>query len=274
MEAIRPGTPGNRHNYVDYMVRYEVCSTIEQMDPLNAYWIFVLPVFLLASTFLGVAVVVAFIYQSTRRSYSFIERSMITLAVLITIFGLPAYFAPIYKYGVWICFTSIVTMITAAARLRWLNAVAVVLNFVLLMYLFDPFDGNAYFNFASLRVDSGDADPESGGLLASVGKMWRSLDSVLNKRYCTSWYDYFAIDFQLRDDDRHYNPSVVTYGYCSRGWVTALLIFEGLVLILTLLQFVLSLVALVLRFAEERSYDPIELEVRGADEVPLMMYGQ
>lgn len=272
MEAMRAPTIGNRRNPLEYGVRYEVCSTIEQMDVLRAYWIFVLPTFLLASTFLGVAVVVCFITHSTRRSYSYVERAMIVLAVLTTIFGLPAYFAPIYKYGVWVCFTCIFTMIAAGARVRWLNAAAVALNFVLLMYLFDPFNGNRYFNFASLRVENGDPDPESGGLLAATGKTWRSLNSAKFTRYCTTWYDYFAIDSQMVDE-RWYNMDRVTYGYCSRGWVTALLIFEMLVLLLTLVQFVLCFIALILRFAEERSLDPIELEVHAADEVPLMMYG-
>eukprot|EP00996_Jenningsia_fusiforme_P002921 NODE_372_length_2345_cov_328.465592_g347_i0.p1 GENE.NODE_372_length_2345_cov_328.465592_g347_i0~~NODE_372_length_2345_cov_328.465592_g347_i0.p1 ORF type:complete len:732 (-),score=115.30 NODE_372_length_2345_cov_328.465592_g347_i0:95-2290(-) len=274
MEAMRPGTPGNSFNYVDRAVRYEVCSTIEQIDPTRAFWIFVLPTFLLAATLLGVVAIVVFVNQSSRRGFSWIERGIITIAVATTVFALSAFFAPIYKYGIWVVLTCLVTMLSAAARVKWLNAVVVVLNFVLLMYLFDPFDGNDFFNFSSLRLDSGNADPEAAGLLAATGKLWRSQESVEMQRYCTSFYDYFSVDFQLRDYNRDYNPDRVTFGYCSRGWVTALLIFQALVLMLTLVQFVLTMIALILRFAEERSFDPIELEVRGADEIPFMMYGQ
>eukprot|EP00997_Jenningsia_sp_PLL12_P010585 NODE_7899_length_433_cov_367.606771_g7040_i0.p1 GENE.NODE_7899_length_433_cov_367.606771_g7040_i0~~NODE_7899_length_433_cov_367.606771_g7040_i0.p1 ORF type:complete len:78 (+),score=15.92 NODE_7899_length_433_cov_367.606771_g7040_i0:42-275(+) len=76
----------------------------------------------------------------------------------------------------------------------------------------------------------------------------------------------------MGDRERYQNVDRLTFGYCSRGWVTALLVFEGLVLILTMFQFVLALVAFILRFREERSSEPIELEVRGSEEVNPMMY--
>eukprot|EP00992_Anisonema_acinus_P015446 TRINITY_DN9753_c0_g1_i2.p1 TRINITY_DN9753_c0_g1~~TRINITY_DN9753_c0_g1_i2.p1 ORF type:complete len:676 (-),score=152.91 TRINITY_DN9753_c0_g1_i2:39-2066(-) len=185
--GMRPGTPNNKWNYMELGVRYEQCSTVEALNPIKAFWIYVLPAYLLLATVIALAFVIAFINKSSRRSFSFLERAMITIAFLTIILAVTAYFAPVYKYGVWVVFVSLLTILAAAARLKWLNAALVVIQFFTLLFLLDPFHGNNYLNFSSLRVVNGDPDPQSAGILHSVHKMWKSLSDVNAQQYCTKF---------------------------------------------------------------------------------------
>jgi hypothetical protein len=268
---MQTGTPGNRWNYNELDQPYEVCTTIETLTPLKGFWLFVWPAYMLTMTCICMAFVLAFVGKSSRRSFAFLERAMITVAFLTIILAVACFFAPVYKYGVWLVIVSLFTVVVAAARVKYLNLALVIVQFITLMYLFDPLNGNNYLNFASLRTPSGLPDPTSAGVLHSIQKIFPNLPTIQAQRYCSEYYDYFSYDPQMYDY-RRTNPAKLTFGYCGDGWITALLIFEGIVLMLVLVQFVLDLIAFVLRFKEERSYDPIELEVRGVDEVPMYPY--
>ena len=69
--------------------------------------------------------------------------------------------------------------------------------------------------------------------------------------YCYHWYDYFKYDPALRDVDRVDNPEITMFGYCSRGWVTALMIFSYFVMTGVLVQLVLSLLGVFIRFRRD-----------------------
>eukprot|EP01003_Olkasia_polycarbonata_P001084 NODE_1225_length_577_cov_446.782197_g1151_i0.p1 GENE.NODE_1225_length_577_cov_446.782197_g1151_i0~~NODE_1225_length_577_cov_446.782197_g1151_i0.p1 ORF type:complete len:112 (+),score=29.89 NODE_1225_length_577_cov_446.782197_g1151_i0:27-338(+) len=92
--------------------------------------------------------------------------------------------------------------------------------------------------------------------------MGPEVDTELNDRSCTDFYNYFLLDRGLQDVVRKDNPEVDTFGYCSRAWIFALLLFMGILMIFALIAFVLLVVGLIIRFREDRGYDPIELEVR------------
>jgi hypothetical protein len=262
---MRKGALGNKWNNKDYNQPFETCTTIEYLTANKAFWLFVWPAYLLTMTCICMAFVIAFVGKSSRRSFAFLERAMITVAFLTIIFAVCCFFAPIYKYGVWLVIVALFTVIVAAARLVYLNGLLVIVQFLTLMYLFDPLNGNNYLNFSTLRVN-GLPDPQGAGVLHHIQKIYPSVNGIRAQQYCTNFYGYFAYDPALYDY-RYTNPAKPTFGYCGDGWITALLIFEGIVLLLALVQFVLALIAFILRFKEERSYDPIELEVRGVDEV-------
>jgi len=228
----------------------------------------VLPSYLLAMSLLAFALVLVFAAKATTREYNFIEGALIGLGVLIGVFGFPCFFAPVYKYGVVMVFVGLLSIVVAAARLKYLNIILVAVYAIALLYLFDPFNGNAYFNFASNRLANGNVDLETAGIWHATGKMWRNVTSVTTVHYCTNYYDYFLLDPQIRDVDRFDNAIVTTFGYCDRGWVTGLLILEGFLILFTLCNFVIACLALILRIKEDQGYDPIELEVRGqADDI-------
>jgi hypothetical protein len=231
------------------------------MSILRAWWIFVLPAKLLALTLILLAFVIVFASRGTTRAHSLVERAMIAVGVLVVIFALPNFFSPAYKYGIVMVLVGVIAILSAAERNRWLNILAIIAIIIGLFYLFDPFHGwNDVLSFSSFRYeDNGFRDDESSGILHFIGyKHWRNI-TIVNGRdnFCVDYYDYFRLDPQLRDI-RHENPLVTTFGYCGRGWTTALLIFEAILCFLTILLLVLALIAFFLRFAVE-SFEPIEL---------------
>eukprot|EP01012_Entosiphon_sulcatum_P009052 TRINITY_DN14_c1_g1_i1.p1 TRINITY_DN14_c1_g1~~TRINITY_DN14_c1_g1_i1.p1 ORF type:complete len:687 (+),score=131.05 TRINITY_DN14_c1_g1_i1:903-2963(+) len=262
-EAFRPGARGFSANWQSYGIQYTQCTTLEAMSPLKAFWAFIVPTSLLAIMFGGLAFVMVFATRVTRK-FSWVERLTIFVAFFSILFGFPTFFAPVWKYGVVITLVGLFAIITAAARLKWLNIVLVILCVVELIYLYDPWNGNAYLTLALDRNPNGGNQGQSAGILHSIQRMYPNVrGDVARIRYCTDFYDFFRNDPALRDTERHDNPLVVTFGYCSRAWTYALLMFEGITLIWTGVLFFLAVISLVLRFKDDRGYDPIELEVRG-----------
>lgn len=266
-EGRIPGTPNNRFNYNELDQPYEICTSIEVLNPLRGFWLYVWPAYLLLMTAVCTAFAVVFINKVSRRSFSFLERAMITIAFFTIIFACACYFAPIYKYGVFVVIVNIFTIITASARSKSLNLTLVIVQFITIMYLFDPFTGNNYLGFSAIRVANGDPDPESAGILYSIMKCFHTLTSFNSQQYCVNYYNYFNKDPNL-EDFRRDNMSVPSFGYCGHGWITALYIFEGITIILTLLQFLLDLIALILRYKEERTEEFIRLEPEAVEFTP------
>jgi len=238
---------------------------------VNSFWIFVLPIFLLAASLSSLALVLIFAGKASARAFNAIEYTLIGISILIVFLAIPCFFAPVYKYGVVMIFVALFTIVIATARIKWMNVVLVVVYAVALIYLFDPFNGNAFLTLASSRTAAGIVDHESSGILHATGKMYHDIPNVLAFQYCSNYYNYFMFDPARRDVVRNDNPAVPAFGYCSRSWVFALLMFEGFLLLLTLVNFIVSVLALILRFKEDRGYDPIELEVRGQDGELLQM---
>jgi hypothetical protein len=115
-------------------------------------------------------------------------------------------------------------------------------------------------------------DQDGSGIYHALGKMWFTeptypwnpdVDDIIYwDNFCTRYYDYFALDPQLIDTDRRFNPWIPTFGLCSRPWLVSLLIVSAFITAIALILFILLLFALILRF-RKLYYAPIELEVRG-----------
>lgn len=259
----RSGSPGQWNNPNDFAEEFDVCSTTESMNTVKAFWIFVLPTELMFGTFACLAFCLAFAARSKHaHEFSITERIMVGVAVLTILFAVPLFFAPIYKYGVVVAIVSLFAIITASARVRGLNIVCVLLQVLALLYLFDPMHGNHLLNTSSGRLSDGTIDAQTMGVLHSTAKMFKSVGDVQTNQYCQKFYQYFTFDPLVRDFDRFDNPEVTTFGYCSRAWVVALFLFEGAILMLLLVQFVLDMLALIVRF-KAPSFDPVQLEVQG-----------
>jgi hypothetical protein len=248
------------------LVVTERCTNIQQMTPIRAFWIFIIPTAFLLGTFLVLAVALVFANKAAARVFSWIERFIVFFAVILALLGCPYYFSPLYKYGAVIGLIGFWAIITAATRVRWINAVAIGALIFLQIYLYDPFHGSAYFNLAYTRiwVDSpfaGRTDPRSNGILHTTRMMFPNVTTTNEAQWCTRYYDYFIYDPMLRDFDHHDNPLRTTFGYCSRGYVMALYLIGGFVLLVSLLLLLLLIIALVARFRKE-VLEPVELEVR------------
>jgi hypothetical protein len=203
---------------------------------------FVLPSFLLIGTLIMLALCLVFANRVERSARQALEKGIIAAAIIAIGFSMPTFFAPIYKYGVVIVFVSLFAIITAAARKVKVYVVCIVIQFIALIYLIDPFHGNDYISLAMDRTTQSHADPRSAGLWHSTTRIWDAPDT------CWDFYDnYFRFDPLIRDHariDERNNPS---FGYCSRGWVSALLVFDGVIIIAVMAQIVLDIIALLIR---------------------------
>jgi len=171
------------------------------------------------------------------------------------------YFSPLYKYGLFIVLLADWGIIAASLRVRWINTVAIVLYIVLLIYLFDPFAGSAFFNLTYFRNQWGTSDYTANGIWHGTKRLYFSMRDVGDELgRCVRYYDYFLYD-QNAIDYRFNSPRIHTFGYCADQYLIALYIFQGFIIIVSLLLFTLLLIARVLRF-RKNSVSPIELEVR------------
>eukprot|EP00999_Lentomonas_sp_LEN2_P001551 NODE_260_length_1793_cov_234.756303_g233_i0.p1 GENE.NODE_260_length_1793_cov_234.756303_g233_i0~~NODE_260_length_1793_cov_234.756303_g233_i0.p1 ORF type:complete len:566 (+),score=193.95 NODE_260_length_1793_cov_234.756303_g233_i0:248-1699(+) len=277
-DGFRAGSPGSPSNWLGFLanpadvnsthVSYTQCTTIEQMNPFRAFWIFVLPTALLLTTALGLALVLVFANKAAARQFSNVERGLVVLSVVLALLAIPLFFSPLYKYGIIIVLIALWTILTAASRDRWLNIVCVVALIFLVLYLIDPFHSSGYFTFAYWRHFHGDhlgkTHQNARGILHATGMLWPDAWTVQDDQMCSQFYQYFRLDPDLLDTDRYDNPLRSTFGYCSRGWILALFLFEGFIILVTILLLLLALLGLVLRFRKER-LEPVELEVRAAD---------
>eukprot|EP00999_Lentomonas_sp_LEN2_P003109 NODE_95_length_2339_cov_140.324593_g74_i0.p1 GENE.NODE_95_length_2339_cov_140.324593_g74_i0~~NODE_95_length_2339_cov_140.324593_g74_i0.p1 ORF type:complete len:725 (+),score=202.27 NODE_95_length_2339_cov_140.324593_g74_i0:58-2232(+) len=256
--GTRNAAPGFPRNNIDHFNSYVQCSQVEALTPPRAFRVFVLPIALLLATLLALSLVLVFANKASARTYSFIERALITFSVLSILLSCLVFFSPAFKYGVIAVVASLVAILTAAARLRWLNLFAIVVLGVAVLYMFDPFYGNFWFTAASNRFENGNVNAETSGILHTIGANWRSVTSLGS---CTKFYDYFMLDTQLTSYG-YDNPMDTTFGLCSRSWTLFLLFVAGFLVIFLLLAFILSMLALIVRFRKQR-FEPIELEVRG-----------
>lgn len=205
---------------------------------------FVLPTALLILSLLGLAIALVFAGRVEHCARHALEKGVIFTALVGFAFVVPTYFSPVYKYGVVVVFVCLFAIITAASRKLNMYIACVILQFFVLIYIIDPFHGNDYLNLAIDRASATNrADPRAAGLWHSTTRMWD------NHETCWDFYiGYFKFDQLLRDDriDEPFmnNPA---FGYCSRGWVTTLMVLEGFVYISMISQFILSIILLAAR---------------------------
>eukprot|EP00996_Jenningsia_fusiforme_P003524 NODE_431_length_2259_cov_132.100905_g397_i0.p1 GENE.NODE_431_length_2259_cov_132.100905_g397_i0~~NODE_431_length_2259_cov_132.100905_g397_i0.p1 ORF type:complete len:702 (+),score=119.79 NODE_431_length_2259_cov_132.100905_g397_i0:52-2157(+) len=273
----------SRHNWQDFGVAYEVCTVVEQLNPVNSFWVFILPTALLLATLGGLALALVFASKVEHRARRSLEKMQLAAALVAILFAIPTYFSPAYKYGVVILVVSLFAIMAAAARKVRVYALCLVLHVILFLYLWDPFHGNDYLTFASDRTERGQPDPRTAGLLHAVS---RSEDSSIGNGHqmemasltafqqevsyledtCYKFYDYFRIDPILRDTVRFDDPNIHFFGFCSRGWIIAILVCQGIVMIAVFAQTILTLLALFIRGGLLK-HDYFSSGVRDFDEV-------
>jgi len=237
-------------------VFFSQCSTIEQLNPLRAILIFILPLFLMILTLLSFAVAIVFANKATTRSYSGLEIAIILVAVALGIFAISLYFSPMWKYGLWLVLVALLSFLAAAARVFTFNALVVFLQVVALWYIFDPFHASRYLNLSYYR------NPATGAPLPCTFGLFHTTQCMADdgSRLCRWYYDYFSFDPLTRDVERFENPAVQAWGYCDRHWFTTLLIFEIIAMVLLIILWLLTLLGLLLRFRSLMP-EPVELEV-------------
>jgi cell division protein FtsW (lipid II flippase) len=206
--------------------------------------------------------------------YSLLEKMIIAVGVIVVLVSCALYFSPVYKYGIVFSISAIIAIIASAARVRWITVLALVAVGISAWYLLDPWHGNDYLTLSYWRLANGNPDPRTAGLFHSLGNLFPARDQIRDVavNQCVIYYGYFILDPLLQDENRFNNPEVTTFGYCTRGWITALLVLAGVLWASLVFLFALLVLALILRFRKDRSA-PIELEVRPEPFLDAPLYG-
>jgi hypothetical protein len=178
---------------------------------------------------------------------------MVFLAAFTALLATSYFFSPIFKYGIVIVFLNLFVIVVAVVRTKSMSTLLLILLLLGILYVFDPFNGNIYFSLPGAGSEEFEGGAISTSLLESSQRIWRRWDE------CVGFYDYFRFDNNVRDY-RIENPLVPTFGYCSRTWITVLMIFACLIYITTLLILLLAF----FHFAKMHTIKPadvVQLEV-------------
>jgi hypothetical protein len=243
----------SRTNPRDWSVYYETCSETQLLNGRKAFFVFILPTMLLFVTLLSLALVTVLARRATEHIFELTEKALVFLAVIATLLSCAYYFSPIYKNGVAIAFVSLAAILIAVARKTAASLFLVFLMIFIILYVIDPFSGNIFFGVTSANPIR-DA-PLSSSLLEASQNLWTRGDK------CAEYYNnWFQQDWTLVDYQRHYNPAQQRWGFCSREWVTVLMIFALLLYVLLLLMLLLAIFSWVKKIGVKH-VEPIELEI-------------
>jgi hypothetical protein len=260
------------HNNREFGIVGDYCATVEKLDEIRSFWIFVLPAALLLATLGALGFALVFANKAANRLFSFIEKLIIALSIFVILLASLLYFSPAYKYGIFIVIVAIIAILTASARVKWFNVFATIAIVVALFYIVNPFDGNDYLTFNYLRTPfSGATEPESTthGLFHLLTRMSpRNPIEGGTNNLCVHWYQgYFRFE-AARYSPIETNLANENFAYCSRGFLVALLITSAIALVLLVAILILTIYGLVLRFRKFAA--PVELEIRPEPIFPLV----
>jgi cysteine-rich repeat protein len=286
-------------------VESDQCTAIEFLHTVRAFWVFVFPSFLLFGVLLTAAAVITFVSHQASYPLTWAEIVLILLATFQGVWALPMFFSPQWKYGFVVVLSAFWAIAVGASRRNYFYLLLVISQFVLLMYLVDPFGGNAYLNLSGERGSDGITVKLSSGLAPSLLRNWADpgavsatrspngnfLESVGNNDLqdgfntitgwettavhtpCTTFYKYFLLDNNLLDVDREHNPDEQFFGYCTRGWIAFLLVMSVLTIVFAFWVFVAALLAVITKVIRSKeSQDEADIvELNIARKIPDYM---
>ena len=130
MEGTRSGTIGfvGRVNSNNYWIYFESCTSIEVFTIRRAFLVWMMPTFWTIATVVSLAVVVFIPRRATENVFPLTERMMVFFAVLTMGLAVPHYFAPTYKYGIVVVFTSLFAIAGAVPQSKKMSLVVCPVN--------------------------------------------------------------------------------------------------------------------------------------------------
>jgi len=259
VEGYRPGSLNSRFNPLYFNFPFEICTTIEAMNGRRAFTIFLVPITLLFATVASLALIIAFARRATEHVFELTERAIVWFAAISVLLATVYFFSPVYKYGIAIIWINLALIAIAVIRSFKAALVGVIIQTILILYIIDPFPANHWLGLShGATGEDFNANPQDfpSSLFESVYRYWKD-----EGRDCTRHYDYFTIDNNARDYLRLENPEVRTFGYCSREWISTLMIFAGFLVVTELLLLLLVIFSLV-KLIGVKPEEVVQLEVR------------
>jgi hypothetical protein len=229
------------------------------MNGRRAFNIFIVPIFLLFATVASLALLITFTRRAVEHVFELTERAIVFIAAFSVLISTVYFFSPMYKFGIVIIWINLALIAIAAIRTIKPAILAVILQVLLILYIIDPFPANHWFGLSHGATGENEfANPHDlpSSLFETAYYWWR--DRGVR---CVRHYDYFNYDFNTRDTLRFHNPLIRTYGYCSREWISTLMIFAGFLVITELILLLLVIFSLV-KLLGFKPDEVVQLEVR------------
>lgn len=158
---------------VNYGNTYDVCTTVEYLNPIRAVAVFVVPTALLLMSVGILLLASVFALRQADRSYFLTEKILVVLAVALAFFTWPLFFSPQFKYGIIAMAAAASTIAAAGARIKYTHVVMAVVYVVLVLFLLDPFSGSELFNLTSWKdAATGFADFRANGIHRHITTNW------------------------------------------------------------------------------------------------------
>uniref|UniRef100_A0A7S1NFR6 Uncharacterized protein n=1 Tax=Eutreptiella gymnastica TaxID=73025 RepID=A0A7S1NFR6_9EUGL len=231
--------PGNTVNPNNYNVMFQVCTAHEALTPFRIFTVYVSPWLWVGFTFVVFGIASFVTKRGAAAEVDIIEKGMAIISGVLVFGSLPLLFSPVYKYAITTSVIAAFVMVAATLSSLAASVLVVSLTALLSLYMVDPFAANIILSFPwAVEERQGIA----GGVQEALFRM------AENYTLCTSFYDYFQLDTATHDFDRHLNPKHLAFGYCSQGWLLALLVLSELLLTVVLLLLALAIVSLAKRF--------------------------
>lgn len=171
----------------NYQLEYDVCTSVEYLDPVRAIWVFVLPTFMLLTSVTGLFATITFLLRirtGYSPRYTCGETTLVSVAFLELVFALFLFFSPQWKYGLVVVLTALYAMFAVGIRSKYAYSVMIVAQLVLVMYLIDPFGGNRFFNLNEQRDVTYAREDANGltwyasqGFNANTNGLWRAISA-------------------------------------------------------------------------------------------------
>jgi hypothetical protein len=279
------------------------CSLIENLHPIRAFWVFVLPSIIAGAALLAAAIIIIYACKTDAKWTTFEKVVFITMIIQLLL-AVSILWSPIYRYAVLVIVGTLIEMVILAAvanvyvppevdrflptfALGFCAAGIVIAQIVILIGIINPITGNALLDtsanspiyqnvtectpqqctFAGSAIGNQGAAlvPGTGrgfltcapvvcrnvlrprrnsvGLLNRDSGIWITVLNLYRREIeCVQYYDYFQHDIRLLDRERNDNPVIHTFGFCSQGYLLAILILAALIVMvgLTLLGMIIA----------------------------------
>jgi hypothetical protein len=305
LDSYQPSTTTYSHipfaSGIPYNQERTRCSLIENLHPIRAFWVFVLPSIIAAAALLAAGVIIIYACKTDAKWTAF-EKVVFVVMLIQLLLGISILWSPIYRYAVLVIVGTLIEMVILAAvanvfvppevdrflpsfALGFCAAGVVITQIVVLIGIINPITGNALIDTSAnspIYQNVTECSPQqcsftpaasgpaglgfgpSAGLLScqpsvcrnvlrprrnSVGLLNRDSGiwiTVLNlyrrEIECVQYYDYFQMDVRVLDRERNDNPEIHTFGFCSQGYLLAILILAALIVMvgLTLLGLIIA----------------------------------
>jgi hypothetical protein len=226
-----------------------MCTKKEHWTPTIVYYSFVFPILLsLISIGLFIPAAINALSSEGDRIATLV---LLVVSILALLVGVLVLFSPVWKYALVSLIANIVILNACHHESgHWTRKFALFLAVITFLFVIDPFSGNALLSFHSWTPTQ-DSNPDGNGaglqwasraLLYNAGKVGGDYDHTL----CINYYNFFVFDNANHEDYRHHNDQEGSWGFCKLGWLHAIGVMSGLLIIFEVL-IILIAIALIPR---------------------------